>query len=568
MADKPEIPKPGFVQRTFRKLAGIPEAAFQDPSGTEYPYIPKEFRDPGSTGGGKGRRRDNKERDSTEFKKAVEENAKWLEDHLPIVRYLAGDFQTYVPPIGYEARTDDHAKNEKINAWARDWTANCDYTEMRSFYEMLGLLEWGKTRDGRGALVFVEKKGTPHLTLQSISAERIGNPSSVCDTEAAYYPPKLPASKRNRSWYFDGIEFDARGIPVKIHVWKRIFTPPKTDTVNHNAIAAQILSKGSEGDGHWTYDTAFDWESTLYAVNTLDPEDFSGKSDLEPAIKHLTSALNLVRGATNQAEFYARLAGFLTGGDGEVDDLPGGDSSGEACESCGGAGCSECGPSVFRIGEFLEIWGIPEGKAFLPSPNSTDSDTLVTLLENFLFASAPTTCHIPPSFIGLKGKSLQGTDTRTDLDKALQEFKRRRRAQATHVKKAFRAAFLAAKANGNPLLKEIALEDILSGEWTYVRDITPDFGKMASEIRKDYEKGLASEDDVNRVWERSGTRVAAANKRGVNRLLADMREQLGEDWVPSPEMLLQLYRGIIIQAVQEPAEEEDIEEPPTEEDDE
>lgn len=526
-----------------------------------------------SAGEHRAKRKANRERSKQKHRQRLIESARYLASRSDVILHIARDMMTYVPPIGYEAKTDNPKVNRAINTYIKTWAKkrNCDITKRHGFYNMLALQAWQIPRDGYSSIAVVKRNRIGRwMLLQEIEAERIGNPDVSWNEhvlEDRYWPPleAMDADKRTRNLYVDGFELDQWGAPIKVHLWKRNYRGPNGKFEDKEFRQGELLRRAltSEEDFNWEYDKSMDYNSFFMGVDPVSTDDYFAPTAFEPAINKIETALRTLQGVSSQAEFWTRFAGFYKGGGGELDDLGGEGGGGIDCDECGGEGCHACGPNLFEINDLLSVLGVPEGKDFVPSEHKIDAETLTVVMDTLL-SSAAFSVHLPASFVGLKGRRLQGTDIRIDVDRAMFEFRRRRRNQREDVTDIIAATLQHGLDRTDPLLDGVSESDIGEGDPLYARDITADFERLAKMMREDRAAGLAVDSEIISLSERSPDRVKEALKRQNAELIAEIREMTGDpEWNPSAEMYLQMSRGILVPSAGTPAKEEEEDTEPT-----
>ena len=514
-------------------------------------------------------------------RRRLRKDARWLLEESEHVKSIARDLQTYVQPIGYEAKTDDPEKNRRIDAFILEWADKCDFFRQHTFWEMLGLAEIGKTFDGYHGLAVVQleepskeangasadsdhdsdEEDRTFLQLQAFDPTQIGCPSATSSIkDAEYYPPDFPEKKQNALYYYEGIEFDKHGRPIKVHTWTRKAKDPNKVTDTPTITKAGESRK--DADMEWAYDQAYTWKQFLLFSDPLKTNDILPSTDFEQAIEKLLVAIGILTGVCDKADFASRILGTYEGGDGhiEANDL---NSGGASTCGCGKPECQACNPPSIEIEGGRKILGIPDGKKFKPSEFKVDPETFRMTME-MLVSSSAVSVHLPPSFTGINMGRLQGTDLRIKLESATAEMNRRRDLQRPRALRIVRAAILHGKEKGDKRLTDIEVADIMDGNFLYRRDPSADIQRQGKEFRADVKAGFRCESDVQAMYGRSSEQVNQKRKREITRLLQDIQEvrkKYGEEF--SLSFVASLFReqasGVVQEAV-EPNDEQDDDE--------
>jgi hypothetical protein len=453
--------------------------------------------------------------------------------NTPLLKSVLRDLQTYVPPTGYEPGTSNSEWNSKISEFIAEWDSKADLRGLKSFFDILGLIEVEKTRGGDVGIAAVQgSQDDRFLSLQPIPGARIGNPTPGVTSGDSYYPDNFPQNLRNHNRYRNGIEFSKDGRAVRVHVWRLKVSEDKPQY-------------GVQQPTVWEYDVSYEFSKAFwFLTDSLYLDEDRGKSDFEQCLDSVESVVRTLKSTSNRLEFFSKLAGFLKGGDGDIGDLPGMGQGSESCEACGGEGCSECGPTRIDMGELLEVWGIPEGKEFEPAKFDLDSKMLLSVV-NALMESAAFSVHLPPSFINLRyDKTGQGTVERGDQQKAQREFTRRRRSLAKMIAKPIvQAALLQGRAAGDVRIASIPVDELIKGEFIYPPDISVDPGREGRQLLAERQAGLIPDSIYQSKFERSPQRIRDMKNQELSAHIEDIRMHSGEsDWSPSPEYVAAYLR--------------------------
>jgi lambda family phage portal protein len=87
--------------------------------------------------------------------------------------------------IQYQANTGDPNADSAIEDYWQQWCDNCDITGRHVFRQLIQLAHVGMRRDGDTGFILVAQG--PDLKLQTVEADRIGNPNQAGTVEANYF---------------------------------------------------------------------------------------------------------------------------------------------------------------------------------------------------------------------------------------------------------------------------------------------------------------------------------------------------------------------------------------------
>ena len=105
--------------------------------------------------------------------------------------------------IKYQAGTGDPYTDNVYEQYWNEWTKKCDITGRHSFRGLIQLAHMSMRRDGDFGFILVNHEG--RLKLQSIEADRLGNPHEV---------------SKPKENYISGVYIDDYGAPQKYRVFK------------------------------------------------------------------------------------------------------------------------------------------------------------------------------------------------------------------------------------------------------------------------------------------------------------------------------------------------------------
>jgi hypothetical protein len=459
----------------------------------------------------------------------------------PILKSILRDMQTFVPPTGWEPSTDNAEHNNNISEFIADWDCKCDSKGLTSFFAMLGLAEVEKVRGGDIGFAAVNVGGDKrYLTLQPVPGCRIGYPKLSEDDSDAYWPRGFSPTKKTHLHYRNGIEFEVikgvSGRAVKAHVWK----------LDIDKVTGDALRLNDEND--WVYDTSFRFGKQFWFLSdSLYLADVRGSSDFIQCTDEIESVVRILKSTASRVEFFSKLAGILKGGSGDIGELPGAAmnfTEDDSC-GCGGRGCEKCGPTEIKMGEYLQVWALADGKDFDPSTFDLNADMLLAI-TNALLESAAFATHLPPSFVNLRGgQATQGTAERSSLEKAQREFMRRRRILIKQVARPIiQAALLHGHAAGDARLAGIPRGELLKGDFISPPDVSVDSGRDGKQLLAERNAGLIPDTLYHAKFERSPRRIRALKNQELEQHLEDVRLHSGKtDWSPSPEYVAAFLRS-------------------------
>jgi lambda family phage portal protein len=87
--------------------------------------------------------------------------------------------------IQYQANTGDPNIDSAIEDYWQNWCLNCDITGRHVFRQLIQLMHVGMRRDGDSGMILVAQG--PDLKLQTVEADRIGNPNQAGTAEQNYF---------------------------------------------------------------------------------------------------------------------------------------------------------------------------------------------------------------------------------------------------------------------------------------------------------------------------------------------------------------------------------------------
>jgi capsid protein len=87
--------------------------------------------------------------------------------------------------IQYQANTGDPSADMAIEQYWNNWAENCDLTGRHVFRQLVQLMHVGMRRDGDSGFILVAQG--PDLKLQTVEADRIGNPNQAGTSEQNYF---------------------------------------------------------------------------------------------------------------------------------------------------------------------------------------------------------------------------------------------------------------------------------------------------------------------------------------------------------------------------------------------
>ncbi len=87
--------------------------------------------------------------------------------------------------IQYQSNTGDPNIDTVIEDYWKSWCENCDITGRHVFRQLIQLMHIGMRRDGDSGMILVAQG--PELKLQTVEADRIGNPNQAGTAEANYF---------------------------------------------------------------------------------------------------------------------------------------------------------------------------------------------------------------------------------------------------------------------------------------------------------------------------------------------------------------------------------------------
>jgi lambda family phage portal protein len=87
--------------------------------------------------------------------------------------------------IQYQANTGDPSADMAIEQYWNHWAENCDLTGRHVFRQLVQLMHVGMRRDGDSGFILVAQG--PELKLQTVEADRIGNPNQAGTSEQNYF---------------------------------------------------------------------------------------------------------------------------------------------------------------------------------------------------------------------------------------------------------------------------------------------------------------------------------------------------------------------------------------------
>lgn len=103
--------------------------------------------------------------------------ARDLLENEPLVRSILLKISNYtLGRIRYQAMTGNEAWDQTGEDYFNEWCTRCDITGRHSFGVISQILLMGGYRDGDGGFVLVDDPSSGELRLQSIEADRLGNP--------------------------------------------------------------------------------------------------------------------------------------------------------------------------------------------------------------------------------------------------------------------------------------------------------------------------------------------------------------------------------------------------------
>jgi lambda family phage portal protein len=108
--------------------------------------------------------------------------------------------------LRYQAQTGDPATDQAYEEYFKEWSSRCDITQRYPFRHLVQLLHIGMRRDGDAAFALVTQG--KDIRLQSIEADRIGNPSD-----------HGKAGKKEN--YIGGVTINDYGQPLTYKIYRR-----------------------------------------------------------------------------------------------------------------------------------------------------------------------------------------------------------------------------------------------------------------------------------------------------------------------------------------------------------